>query len=128
MPPQSEPLATFERRPLAASPAGVGRCEVALKGRVYADVSPQLRDELTRAVEAGARELVIDCSHLEQIDSAGLNEFVQLLKKLRASAGGGKIVFFGLSPSIQRVFDITKLNRVMTVARTRDEALGGLSS
>lgn len=127
MPPQSEPLATFERRPLAASPAGVGRCEVALKGRVYADVSPQLRDELTRAVDAGARELVIDCSHLEQIDSAGLNEFVQLLKKLRA-LGGGTIVFFGLSTSIQRVFDITKLNRVMTVARTRDEALGGLSS
>jgi anti-sigma B factor antagonist len=127
MPPQSEPLATFERRPLAASPAGVGRCEVALKGRVYADVSPQLRDELTRAVEAGARELVIDCSHLEQIDSAGLNEFVQLLKKLRAM-GGGTIVFFGLSTSIQRVFDITKLNRVMSVARTRDEALGGLPS
>lgn len=126
MAPQSEPLATFERRPLAASPTGAGRCEVALKGRVYADVSPQLRDELTRAVEGGARELVIDCTHLEQIDSAGLNEFVQLLKRLRPL--GGRIVFFGLSANIQRVFDITKLNRVMAVARTRDEALGGLPS
>lgn len=124
MAPQSEPLATFERRPLPASASGVGRCELALKGRVYADVCPQLRDELTRAVEGGVRELLVDCTHLEQIDSAGLNEFVQLLKRLRPM--GGRIVFFGLSASIQRVFDITKLNRVMTVARTRDEALGGL--
>ena len=126
MPPSSEPLATFERRPLASSLGGVSRCELALKGRVYADVSPQLRDELSRAVEGGARELLVDCTHLEQIDSAGLNEFVQLLKRVRPL--GGKIVFFGLSASIQRVFDITKLNRVMTVARTRDDALAGLAS
>ncbi|MCO5171808.1 MAG: STAS domain-containing protein [Planctomycetes bacterium] len=124
--PSSEPLATFERRPLASAPDGAARAELALKGRVYADVCPQLRDELTRAVEGGARELLIDATHLEQIDSAGLNEFVQLLRRLRPQ--GGKIVFFGLSPSIQRVFDITKLNKVMGVAASREDALGGLAS
>jgi anti-anti-sigma factor len=124
--PTSEHQATFERRPLASSATGTPRAELALKGRVYADVAPQLRDELTRALEGGARELIVDASHLEQIDSAGLNEFVQALKRLRPQ--GGRIVFFGLSSSIQRVFDITKLNKVMSVARTREEALGAFAS
>lgn len=124
--PTSEHQATFERRPLASSATGTARAELALKGRVYADVATQLRDELARALEGGARELIVDATHLEQIDSAGLNEFVQTLKRLRPL--GGRIVFFGLSSSIQRVFDITKLNKVMSVARTREEALGVFAS
>ena len=115
--PTGGPQATFERRPLSAS-----RSELALRGRVYADVAPQLREELGRAVEAGVRDLVVDATHLEQIDSAGLNEFVQLLKKLRPM--GGRVVFFGLSPSLLRVFEITKLSKVMQVVKTREDALG----
>lgn len=119
--PTSGPQATFERRPLSAS-----RSELALRGRVYADVAPQLREELGRALEGGVRDLIIDATHLEQIDSAGLNEFVQLLKKLRPL--GGRIVFYGLTPNLQRVFDITKLNKVLQVVVTREDALGVTAS
>lgn len=112
-----KPQATFERKPYSASTS-----ELRLEGRVYADVAPQLRDELTRAVDGGVKNLIVDATKLEQIDSAGLNEFVQLLKKVRPQ--GGRVVFFGLSPSIQRVFDITKLNKVMSVVGTRDDAVG----
>jgi anti-sigma B factor antagonist len=104
---------------------GTTRCELRLAGRIYADVAPELREQLTRALEGGMTHLVVDASELLQIDSAGLNEFVQLLKKLRAK--GGKIVFFGLNANIERVFQITMLHKVMGVAATKADAVGSLA-
>lgn len=120
------PQATFTLRPAGQTSAGAARHELKLEGRVYADVAPQLRDELSRALEQGMRGLLVDARGLEQIDSAGLNEFVQLLKRLRPL--GGSITFYGLTPTIQRVFDITKLNKVMRVEPTREAALSSVAS
>ena len=94
------------------------RVELVLSGRVYADVAPQLRDELA---QAEPKHLVVNASALEQIDSSGLGVFVDLLKLIRPD--GGQIVFYALNADIQRVFEITKLEQVMGVAKTRDEAL-----
>jgi anti-anti-sigma factor len=100
---------------------GAATVELVLSGRIYADVAPQLREQLGRAVEDGLKCLVVDARELVQIDSAGLNEFVQLLKKLRPN--GGKIAFFGLNANVRRVFDITKLSTVMSVFATREDAV-----
>jgi anti-anti-sigma factor len=102
-----------------------GGFELALEGKVYADVAPQLRAVLTSAADRGLRSLVVDGSKLEQIDSAGLGVFVDLLKKVRP--GGGKIVFYGLNGNIERVFAITNLWKVIQVVKTRQDALGALS-
>jgi anti-sigma B factor antagonist len=112
--------------PAAPGPDTAWRQELALRGRVYADVAPQLREALARAVERGMRALVVDARALEQIDSAGLNEFVQLLKKLRPL--GGRVTFFGVSPSIRRVFEITKLEKLIDLQETREDALRGVAS
>ncbi len=102
-----------------------GTHELRLRGRMYADVAPALKGDLMRLVEEGAlKGLIVDARELEQIDSSGLNVFVQLLKQLRPA--GGKIVFFGLNPNIRRVFDITKLARVMGVEESRADAVGAL--
>lgn len=119
---------TFALRALDGPPGpptkGTTRCELRLSGRVYADITPDLREQLARAADGGMTHLVVDASDLLQIDSAGLNEFVQLLKRLRPL--GGRIVFWGLNANIQRVFQITKLEKVMGVAATRQDAVGSL--
>ncbi|RMG12352.1 MAG: anti-sigma factor antagonist [Planctomycetota bacterium] len=102
-----------------------GTYELALTGRVYADLAPGLQEELLELVDRGLRNLVVDARELEQIDSSGLNVFVHLLKRLRPL--GGKIVFFGLNENIRRVFRITKLETVMGVVEERNEALEGLA-
>lgn len=109
---------TFEVRPLPGEP---GWHELALEGKVYADVAPELRDALLGGHEQGLRRLVVDARRLEQIDSAGLGAFVELLKRLRPE--GGRIVFYGLSPGIERVFEITKLRKVIDVVPERADAL-----
>jgi anti-sigma B factor antagonist len=103
-----------------------GRFELALEGKVYADAAPELKAALATAVERGLRALVVDAQKLEQIDSAGLGVFVEILKKIRPN--GGKIVFFGLNQNLERVFEITKLRKVMGVKTTRDDAIGALAT
>jgi anti-sigma B factor antagonist len=103
-----------------------GGYELTLEGKVYADTAPQLKAVLAGQVERGLRRLVVDAGKLEQIDSAGLGVFVGLLKQIRPN--GGKIVFFGLNANIERVFEITKLGKVIAVVKTRQDALGSVVS
>lgn len=98
--------------------ADAGRVEVVLSGRVYADVAPQLREELE---QLEPKNVLVNARELDQIDSSGLGVFVDLLKRIRPD--GGRIVFYGLNPDIQRVFEITKLVQVMGVQPDRDHAL-----
>ena len=112
----------FETQPLNAS---AGTYELTLKGRIYADVAPELRDSLSALADKGMKYLVVDASDLEQIDSSGLNVFVHLLKRIRPA--GGKVVFFGLNDNIERVFEITKLGTVMGVEGSRSDALEGIA-
>lgn len=112
----------FETQPLNASG---GSYELKLKGRIYADVAPELRDSLSNLADKGLKFLIVDASNLEQIDSSGLNVFVHLLKRVRPI--GGKVIFFGLNDNIQRVFEITKLGTVMGVEERRTDALEGIA-
>ncbi len=105
--------------------AAAGSYELTLSGKIYADVAPQLKGELLDLADKGLKFLVVNAKTLEQIDSSGLNVFVQLLKRVRPE--GGKVVFFGLNKNIQRVFEITKLATVMTVVGERAEALGSIA-
>jgi anti-anti-sigma factor len=113
----------YETRPINAA---FGSYELTLRGRIYADVAPQMKGELMGLVDQGLKFLVVDASALEQIDSSGLNVFVHLLKRVRPA--GGKVVFFGLNANIQRVFEITKLGTVVGVVAARDDALGSIGA
>ena len=113
----------FRTQPLDGSHE---RYELALSGRIYADSAPALKDHLIGLADKGLKQLLVDGSELEQIDSSGLNVFVHLLKKIRPE--GGKIVFYGLNDNIRRVFSITKLETVMGVEESRAAATGSLSS
>ena len=112
----------FESQPLDQA---AGHYELTLKGRVYADSAPTLKAEVMELADGGLKQLIVDATDLEQIDSSGLNVFVHLLKRIRPEGGG--IVFFGLNANLARVFDITKLGKVMGIKTTRDEALESIA-
>ena len=96
-------------------------CELALAGRVYADVAAALEDALQTARAAGVRTLLVDATRLEQIDALALRMFVDLLKHLRPRSG--RLVFYGLSPLLVRTFALVGLDRVVEIVATRDDAL-----
>lgn len=65
--------------------------------------------------------IICDCKNLEYCNSSGLNLFVRLLTKARAQ--GGECILFGLHGSVQKLFELSKLNQIFTLVVSEEEAL-----
>lgn len=95
-----------------------------LSGRLNAASSAALKDEVKRQVAEGRKDLVIDLSGTEFIDSSGLSALISGLKLCRES--GGSLLICGLTEQTMTVFRVTMLVKVFPIYQTREEALGAL--
>ncbi len=102
-----EPQASFRRDDSGDAP----RLEVS--GEIDVFTSPSLREELYGMIDGGATTIVIDCSHMDFIDSSGLGVLVGALKRTRER--GGDFELLGLNPSTRKVFEITGLTKLFTI-------------
>ncbi len=99
---------------------------VALQGRLDASNAGDLEAKLLALLTAGEKRLVIDCSQLDYISSAGLRVLLVIGKRLLPA--GGTIAPCALQPQIADVFDIAGLASVFSIYNTQDEALAALRS
>lgn len=86
-------------------------------------------DSLTRAefepqaLELAAQEgggLVLDCTKLDYVASAGLRVFLMAAK--RAQQAGGKMVLSGLQASVREVLEISGFLKILTVVDSLEQA------
>jgi anti-sigma B factor antagonist len=78
--------------------------------------------ELYRQVERlGRDQLVLDFTRVRHFSSGFLSALIELNKKIQAL--GGRLALCGLAPEIRQVFEITKLNRAMSICRDEEDAL-----
>ena len=79
------------------------------------------------ATEAGkhAWKIALDMEEGMLLASVGLGSLVTLNKNCKANAG--KMVVFGLGAELFEVLKITRLDRVITIAKDRDAAIKALS-
>ena len=70
---------------------------------------------------AGAACLVVDFADLAYVSSAGLRVLLMGAKRLRAS--DGKLALCGMSPALHGIFKACCLEKLFTIARTREDAL-----
>ena len=87
--------------------------------------APPFEARLMSVVDAGARKVLVDCSPLEYVNSAGLKVFLLAAKKLEAL--GGTLVLCALAPSVLMIFEMIGFTRIMKIVPTRDEALRAVS-
>lgn len=69
-----------------------------------AHTAPQFENAVQSEFRAGHVQLVIECSRLTYISSAGLGVFMSFIEEIRAA--GGDIKICGLAPKVFQVFDI----------------------
>ena len=81
--------------------------EVHLLGELDMSTAPQLRDELLRLTSDGAREVTVDLSELQFMDSTGLSVLITGLKGLREK--GGDMALRSPTPGTRKVLEITGL-------------------
>jgi len=100
-----------------------GWCEfvVALLGEVDLYTAPELKAELGRLADDGAKRIVIDLTSTTFIDSTTLGVLLGTVKRLRVTRGEVAVVCS--DPNIRRIFEITLLDRVFPIFDSVDEAL-----
>jgi len=79
-----------------------------------------LQTELATAAKTGGWKLALDVSEVMLLASVGLGALVTLNKECLPA---GKLVVFGIVDEIREVLRITRLERVLTIAKDKDAAL-----
>ncbi len=103
-------------------------CVVALTGRLAlgrGDVA--LRDKFQEVLDSGERQLVLDLSGLQMMDSAGVGEFVACSKRAFERAAIVKVTVQPGS-AVARIFSITGLERAYEVFTDEASAVASYSS
>ena len=81
-----------------------GLSVLALEGYLDAHTAPEFEKAVQAEFEAGRVRLVVECSRLTYISSAGLGVFMSFIEEIRDA--GGDIKICGLVPKVFQVFDI----------------------
>lgn len=103
---------------------------IAVRGELDLHTAAQLEETVDAALANGNRLLAIDLSACEFIDSTGLALIVRAWRQLDTSSDGaaaGRFALCGLSDQVQRLFQITGLESLISTHETLDDALDDLS-
>jgi anti-sigma B factor antagonist len=92
-----------------------------LTGEVDLYTCPELKTELLRVIDDGAKVVVVDLAGTTFIDSKGLAVLIRGVERLRTD--GGRLAVVCVDPNLRKIFEITGLDRVFSIHGSRDEAL-----
>jgi anti-sigma B factor antagonist len=87
--------------------------------------APELRDRLTEAMADGVGRIVVDLSAVTFIDSMALGVLLGARHRLRDHGGDLRLVV--ASPELRRIFELSLLDQVFSLAETRAEALSSFA-
>ena len=105
---------------------GDDRYVIALAGEVDLYTAPEFKQQLLEVISQGGRNVIVDFSDTTFIDSTTLGVLVGGVKRLRPS--GGSLALVCTDQNITKIFEITGLDRVFPIYKSRDEALQNAGS
>lgn len=82
--------------------------------------APKLKSELIILREEGYRNVVIDLSHVEFVDSSGLSSI--LVGNRICKEAGGTFVICELQEQVQKLIKISQLENILNIFPTNSEA------
>lgn len=93
-----------------------------ITGKILTEESANwIYDEIVEKLNHETKSCVIDLAETTHLTSSGINALIRLLTKTRIL--GGDVVLVGIKGTIEKLFDIAKLDEVFTVLPTTNEAI-----
>lgn len=92
-----------------------------LAGEIDTYTAPELREVIMPCVERQNQLVTVDLSQVDYIDSTGLGLFIGALKA--SHAHNGRLVLRGVTERVQRLFNITGLDELITIDDGKREEL-----
>jgi anti-anti-sigma factor len=99
-----------------------GVAVIELTGDVTAACETELMDAYREAGRAQIRGIVLDFTRLDYMNSSGIGLLVTLL--VRAKREGQQVSAYGLSDHYRQIFELTRLDEVISVHDDEDQAVG----
>ena len=96
-----------------------------LEKRIDAHVAGAFRSALIDRIDAGARQVIVNLSHVEFMDSSGLGALVSALKRLGQE---GTLKVCAPGPNVRSMFELTRLNRVIAILENEHETLASFAA
>lgn len=93
--------------------------------RIDAAVAIEFKDAMRAETDSGPDLVILDLSNVEFIDSSGLGAIVAAMKNMGQAR---KLALAGLTPNVERVFTLTRMDSVFNVFPTLQGALDELGS
>lgn len=95
------------------------RLVVFLEGELTFYNSSDIKEQIKREITGDEEQLILEFSGLTMIDSSGVGIIISLLKAMN----GKDLIVAAPPPKIARVLEITRMNQIVPIVNTLDEAL-----
>jgi anti-sigma B factor antagonist len=91
-----------------------------IAGRLDSKTSDAFDRRLSETLENGVRHVLVDCSELAYISSAGLRVFIKAAKYLQR-VGEGAIVLCAMEDYVREVFEIAGFDSFIPITQTCEQ-------
>ena len=99
---------------------------IELRGHLtLGDDDRRLMPEVSRWLDAGHREFLLNLEHLSYVDSMGIGEMVGVYTRVRKL--GGNVKLCHVSPRVQEILIATRLDDVLESLGSEDEAVARMT-
>jgi anti-anti-sigma factor len=93
---------------------------VKIEGRLDANFSLQLEDEVDRLLERGNKNIILDLSDVTYLSSSGLRVFLSINQETKT---GGGLVLVNPREVVKKIFTVAEVQDLLTQAETVEEAI-----
>jgi anti-sigma B factor antagonist len=92
--------------------------------RIDAVMAIQFKEDMRSETDGGPDRIILDLSSVDFVDSSGLGAIVASLKQMGT---GRRLDLAGLTPTVDKVFRLTRMDTVFNLFPSLDKALATLS-
>lgn len=92
-----------------------------INGEADASSSIQLDESLGELIGSNEPKILIDCTGLNYISSAGLGVFMSYIEDINSRQL--KVVIYGLNEKVLNVFGILGLDQLLSIVNSKEEAV-----
>lgn len=93
-----------------------------LEGEIDLHRTTELREQLQPLLKAKRPEILLDLAQVSYMDSSGLAVLIEAFQATKSY--GGNLAICGLQPRVRSIIDIARLDQILTVYESVQEAAG----
>lgn len=96
-------------------------CVLDIHGEINSSAEPILMEAYNQACARGARNILMNFSDLQYMNSSGIGLLVTLLIRVRRQ--NQRLMAYGLNEHYQQIFELTRLNEAISIYQDEAEAI-----